>query len=160
MAHNGFKADYPYIEKVLINVDKNILSRTKKDNYTLGSKMARIAEIFDYTPEVLDNEGNPTEKRHDRKIIFIDSLNIQKTNLKTLAKMCGSSVLKGEVDHNKINIDTYKEEIKLQNVEKYALDDSICLLNSILNYRQRVFDKYQIDIFGKKIVYTASSLAM
>jgi hypothetical protein len=78
MAHNGFKADYPYIEKVLINVDNNLLSRARKDNYTLGSKMARIAEIFDYTPTEVkyDKDLNKTETKQDRKIIFIDSLNI------------------------------------------------------------------------------------
>lgn len=74
--------------------------------------------------------------------------------------MCGASVQKGDVDHNVINYENYLEEVKRQDIEKYALADSVCLLESILNYRQRVFDKYQIDIFGSKLVYTASSLAM
>ena len=56
MAHNGFKADYPFLANVLLKKPSNELSRSKKDNYTLGSQMNTIAEMFDYTPVIKSAE--------------------------------------------------------------------------------------------------------
>ena len=92
--------------------------------------------------------------------MFLDSLDIIKSSLDVITKMYNVVHAKGNVDHNVVNANNFREEIVRQNLITYCNNDCIGLIEALVKYRDSIFDEYGIDIWGKKMVYSTASLAM
>jgi hypothetical protein len=106
-AHNGFKADFPLIQKILLN-DRRF---TLKNMCQTGM-------------QVINNEFEVC----DKQLIFADSLTMHKMSLQKLCETMNVPVQKQECDHDAINVQNYRSEIKRQNIAEYLKADCKGLL--------------------------------
>lgn len=142
MAHAGFKHDFPLLQKALLSCQS--IWKHKED---LKSAQNEIAVFFQHIETKCE-------------FMFIDTVNLLWTSLEVITTMFQVEHAKGSVDFSKINPFNFPRQIVKQNMIEYLTGDCLGLCESFQAYRQKIFDKYSVDVFGKQPILTSSSLAM
>jgi hypothetical protein len=138
VAHNMSRADYPVIQKALLD-DKRI---------TLTGQCASGMAKISYTYRI--EEG--------LTVTFIDSLNHMQCSLDTFGKNMGLKIEKQHCDHAAIKMDNYKSEIVRQRIDYYLEMDCRVLYDAYMTYRNQLLESYDVDIISESI-FTSASLA-
>jgi hypothetical protein len=135
-AHNMARADYPVIQKALLD-DKRIILTGQ-----CASGMAKIS----YTYQI--------EKK--LTVTFIDSMNHMKCSLDTFGKNMGLKIEKQHCDHSVIKIDNYKTEIERQQIDYYLEMDCRVLYDGLQVYREQIREEHGVDIILESLLTSAS----
>lgn len=116
VAHNMARADYPVIQKALLEDPRITLTGQ------CASGMAKIS--YTYTIEF------------NLTVTFIDSLNHMKCKLEDFGKNMGLKIEKQHCDHNCITLENYQSEISRQRIDYYLEMDCRVLYDAYMAYRE------------------------
>lgn len=134
-AHNGGKFDIYYLIKVLLeDVEIRrywVVDETLDVNGGLGS--VKAFAIY--------------AQGHSRPVIFRDSFLYLSSSLKSICAQFGTETQKGDVDHEKVTLESFEEEWERQNIGEYLKKDCIALSEVLVQFHALAEQHFHIDMY-------------